>query len=154
MSKQDLQFWLLDNASFKEKLNRLTLESVQNQFKNLKYKNLNSDEHDWNYLLFCASILAQSDNGSCQDAALRIAQATLESKQTKQAQKDAATIVLDSLANKPAIKLALKRNLIETNITDRLPIELARDWVKRSFENSITLTNFSSLSVNKFQKCA
>lgn len=153
MSTQDLQHWLINNDGFKAQLNALIIDSVQNQFKNLSPSCLLIRDHDWNYLLFCASLLAQSNSGHCQDAALRIAQATLENKNLDESKKAAAVVILDSLANNPAIKLAEQRNLISTNeILEKLPTQFIRDLVKRSFDHSITLADFSSLSVNRFQK--
>lgn len=154
MGKQDLQYWLLENAGFKSQLHNLIINSVQKQFDSLEL-NVSYQEkflHDWNYLLLCASLLAQSEKGVCQDAALRIAQFTLESNSASISQKDAAAVVLDSLANKPAIRLAERRNLLEGNLASRLPPSLNRDWIKRSHENTIVLSDNSSLEVNKFQK--
>lgn len=153
MSKSDLQNWLLENPGFQDHYQHLVFDSVSSQFNCLK----RNDEdvqggHDWKYLLLCASLLAQSEKGICQEAALRIAQHCLECHDTTYIQKDSAAIVLDTLANRPAIKLAENRDLIKENFSGRLPLTLLQDWTKRSFDNSITLSNSSSLEVNRFQR--
>lgn len=151
MSKTDLQKWLLQNTGFKAQFERLVIDSVAKQFSLLQRKN-SQQPHDWNYLLMCASLLAQSEGGACQDAALRIAQFCLEQSYTNATHKDAAAVILDSLANQPAIKLAQQRRLLEKGVAERLPFPLLQDWTRRSIENSITLANAQPISVNHFQR--
>ncbi|GAG15510.1 unnamed protein product, partial [marine sediment metagenome] len=60
-------------------------------------------------------------------------------------------VILDTLANRPAIKLAERRTLLDVGYSDRLPFPLYQDWMKRSIEHSIELSSDKSLDVNKFQ---
>jgi len=118
VSKTDLQKWLLQNPGFQVRFRRLVTDSVANQFPRLS-RNLEQREgHDWPYLLMCASLLAQSDDGRCQDVALRIAQFCLQQSDVNPTHKDAAAVVLDSLANDPAIKLAQHRDLLQEGVPD------------------------------------
>src|SRR5690606_31994637 len=78
-------------------------------------------EHDWRYLLLSASVLAQSEQGRCQEAALRIAQTCLSDQSASDVQKDSAALVLDALANHPAIKLAEQRRHLKPQFAVRLP---------------------------------
>ena len=137
MSKSDLQNWLLENSGFQDQYQSLVIDSVTSQFNCLKRSDDDvKEEHDWKYLLLCASLLAQSEKGICQETALRISQYCLECCETTDTHKDSAAIILDTLANRPAIKLAENRDLIKENFCDRLPLTLRQDWTKRSFENS------------------
>lgn len=151
MSKTDIQNWLLDNVGFQSRYNRLLVDSVVNQFPNLQRNGQEQEPHDWKYLLLCASLLAQSKTGKCQDVALRIAQYCMECCDVSETDKHAAAVILDTLANQPAIKLAEKRELLQPDYADRLPFPLFQDWTKRSIENSITLSNNNILLANKFQ---
>ncbi|HOV66667.1 MAG TPA: DEAD/DEAH box helicase, partial [Bacillota bacterium] len=100
----------------------------------------------------CASLLAQSENGVCQEVSLRIAQFCLQQDDMAITYKDAAAVILDTLANQPTIKLAENRNLIEKGFADRLPFPLLQDWTRRSIENTVTLANSHDLAVNHFQR--
>jgi hypothetical protein len=152
VSKSSLQDWLLDNAGFRKQYNALLLDSVSQQFTNLEKHPTNTyQNHNWTYLLMCASLLAQSDKGMCQILALRIAQHCLESN-TNEKEKDAAAIILDTLANRPTIKLAEQREFLREGFIDRLSFSQFQDWTKRYFENSIVLPDSKRLEVNKFQQ--
>jgi hypothetical protein len=152
MSKTELQSWLLDNYGFKLRFRRLVIDSVANQFPKLIRTEGGLDNHDWHYLLMCASLLAQSKKACCQDVALRIAQFCLEQRDLPSTYKDAAAVILDSLANQPAIDLAQSRNLLQKGIFLRLPFTLCQDWTKRSIVNAVTLKNLKTIKVNHFQK--
>ena len=152
MSKTDLQEWLLNNSGFQDRYRSLLIDSVASQFSSLQRNSHNTQEsHDWNYLLLCASLLAQSETEKCQDSALRIAQYCLECGNTSDVEKHAAAVVLDTLANRPAIKLAEGRDLLQHGYSDRLPFPLYQDWIKRSIENTIALSDGKSLEANRFQ---
>ncbi len=123
------------------------------QFPNLKRCDGNTNQlHDWRYLLLCASLLSQSEAEKCQDIALRIAQFCLECEDTSDDEKDAAAVVLDSMANRPAIGLAERRNLLHADFVERLPFPLFQDWTKRSLEYSVNLSDSTSIQVNRFQR--
>lgn len=149
MSKSQLQEWLLENSGFIAQYRALVMDSVARQFTNLER---NSEaKHDWDYLLICASLMAQSDQEECQDVALRIAQYCIQHHgDTKYL--DAAAAVLDSLANTPAIQLAERRRLISEHFQERLPYPLFLDWTRRSIEYSVALSDDRFLNVNRFQK--
>jgi len=152
MSKTTLQNWLINNEGFKLKYNSLLLESISNQFSKLKNNYFNLEPINWEYMLLCASILAQSNKEECQSVSLRIVNFCIESKNTNVIEKDAAAVILDSLGNKPTIELAEKRELIEKNYIERLSFSFYQEWTRRSIENSIILFNNSYKDVNRFQK--
>jgi hypothetical protein len=157
MSKGDLQQWLLGNPGFKKQYERLLIESVVSQFPDMDrlatlYDTSPQETHDWNYLLLCASLLAQSDREACQDAALRIAHYCMECRHSSESHRLGAAVILDMLANHLAVALAQERNLLQASYTDSLPFTLFQDWTKRSIENSVTLLNSDFLPVNRFQR--
>src|SRR5712692_2797168 len=102
MSRHDLQSWLITNSGFRAAFSRVLNASVAQQFAALSQSSVSSFEPDWPYLLFCASVLANSDRGDCQDIALRIAQSCISS-QASALEKEAAAVVLDGLANRLAL---------------------------------------------------
>src|SRR5687767_7977258 len=105
--------------SFKRQLAQIRVISVSNQFPNLvppiREEKTKVDEPDWNNVLSCASALAISPDYEHLDAALRIAQSCLLSTKTLPHQKLSAAVILEKLSNKPAISLAIKRNLLSKN---------------------------------------
>lgn len=152
MGKEDLQHWLLKNLGFQKQYQDLICESVKNQFRILNNNKQPIILHDWNYLLFCSSLLAQSHNAECQEAALRIACACIENQAAELNHKDGAAVILSSLMNSPALKLAENRDTLRPNVFDRLPFTLAQDWIKRSVLNTIGLSNNKNILLNQFQK--
>lgn len=152
MSRSDLQDWLLQNPGFQRRFQRVVVASVINQFPHLSREAREHEDFGWGYLLMCGSLFAQSEDGRCQDVALRVAQFCLEQSDVNPTHKDAAAVILDSLANQPAIRLAQQRRLLAEGFTDRLPFPLLQDWTRRSIENSIMLTDSQTISVNRFQR--
>jgi hypothetical protein len=149
----DLQTWLCDLPGFQSRLERVIVESVAWQFPALnRVPSSRQIEHDWQYLLLCGSVLATSLLDRCQDGALRIAQHCLTSRSTSPEEKDAAAVILDALTNKPAIRLAEQRSLLEKDIIRRLPLPLQEDMIRRTLENTIALPGQDYLGVNRFQK--
>src|SRR5690606_6742803 len=65
-------------------------------------------------------------------------------------QKDAAAVVLQSLTNKPAIKLAIERGKIAADFEDHLPLPLKLQNLRLDFKNSMALGD-TLVSLNKFQ---
>ncbi|MDW0359791.1 DEAD/DEAH box helicase [Halomonas venusta] len=153
MSMKELPVWLVSNEGFNRKLMILTLESVADQFDDLQrcvdFEYL--PESDLSYMITCASLLAHSDYGRCQDAALRIAQYLLSNK-LADSRKDSAALVLDALTNRAAIGLAEKRGLISPDYRDRLPFFALCESVKREISTTVKLSELSEVVFNKFQK--
>lgn len=109
---------------------------------------------DWNYLLFCGSVLAHSGDGFHRDCALRIAQYCVfsKSKDLSPSHKDAAIIILDILSNKLAIDLAIKKNRVAPGPAEGLTGTLKLDHVKRRIENTIVPMSSDPFFANPFQK--
>jgi len=152
VSKADLQKWLLRNPGFHRRFERLVVDSVAAQFPRLRRMQHGHTSHDWDYLLLCASVLAQSEDPECQDTSLRIAQFCLEQPHLNPTHKDAAAVILDSLANRLAIDLAERRRFLQEGFEGRLPFTLVQDWTRRSLENSVFLDNTDVIPVNHFQR--
>ncbi|RZK12029.1 MAG: DEAD/DEAH box helicase [Flavobacterium sp.] len=105
---------------------------------------------DWNNVLGIASALSYSDQNEHLDAALRIAQTAISEDGTSVTQKEGAAVILQSLTNKPAIKLAIERGRISKDFEEHLPLPLKLQKLRSDFENSITLGD-QTISLNKFQ---
>ncbi|HVW64231.1 MAG TPA: DEAD/DEAH box helicase [Nitrosospira sp.] len=146
--------WLISNPFFNEQLNSLVCSSVAVEFDPVIRRDgsLNNLSYDWPYLLLCASILTSSEKSDCQDAALRIAQFCLQSENVSAIRKDAAALILDTLANKVSLHLAEKRGWLQPSVDERLPLSALIDWTNRKIEYSLELENQQRYSLNRFQK--
>ncbi|ALI98929.1 DEAD/DEAH box helicase [Rufibacter tibetensis] len=139
--------------SFQRQLKSLLKESVIAQFDNLENtQQVGDEEIDWNNLISCASILAHADDQECLDAALRIAQHCLLRTNSSEMHKVSAGVILDVLTNKPALSLALKRQLIPSDYLEQVPFSLKLESAKRNFLNTYITHNDELLYFNKFQK--
>ncbi len=112
---------------------------------------LTTSSPDWGYLLLCGSFLATSSSGPCQAAALRIAHSCLTHPKPSVERKDSAALLLDTLANHPAMQLAVSRELLKPALRERLPLSARIEWTRRSISDSIVLGD-RTLRVNRFQK--
>ena len=139
--------------SFKKEYRQILLESVKSGLPDLTSPETTDTIHniDWDNALSCASILHQSSNVSHLDASLRIAQSCLLNKKTSETQRAASAIILEGLTNKPAIELALTRQMLDIDYKSRIPFSLKLDILKRDFVNSIVDRNQKLIYLNKFQ---
>lgn len=152
MALEKLPEWLIANAGFLRKLRRLTIDSVVSQFDSLiKTQTESLSLEELGYMLTCASILAHSENGRCQDAALRIAQFCLNEPNASSTRQDGAALVLDALVNSSAIRLAEVRNLLLPEVELRWPLRAQLEAAKRKFEHTIELGDTTSIIGNRFQ---
>lgn len=154
MALRDLGPWLLDVPGFRRQSERVLVDAAcgelgANFVRVGAYCNL---EHDWRYLLLAASVLAQSNEGRCQLVALRLAQSCLTDSTATEVQRDSAALVLDALANHPAIALAETRELLRPAFATRLPGPARIEHTRRAFENSVAVYGDKLLRVNRFQR--
>lgn len=153
MATNDFIKRLLELPGFRQRVRQVTIDSVARQFPSLATeKSIFDGVPDWNYLLLCASALAQSPLGEAQATALRIACHCLVAGDQTGSRKSAACVVLDTLTNQPAIDLALRRGLIGANYSDDIPLPLRIDRLQRAVRYSIVLGNQAVVHVNRFQK--
>ena len=153
MALNEIGPWLMENPAFVSRLEGLTASAVADDLgpsfkKNSAFVDI---EPDWGYLLLCGSFLASSAAGLCQAAALRIAHSCLTDSGSSMERKDSAAVLLDTLANHPALELAMSRELLEPTLSDRLPLPVRIEWTRRSIDDSISVGDHS-LRVNRFQK--
>jgi DEAD/DEAH box helicase/Helicase conserved C-terminal domain len=151
MSRPDLQNWLVASAGFRREFSHLLKSSVARQFPALEVYDM-PIQMNWPYLLMCASLLADSENGEHQDTALRIAQACISDEGTAPEEREAAAVVLDQLANRLAIDLAGTRGMIQPNLSTRLGAVGRAQWTRRSIDHSVVLSNGTTLQTNRFQR--
>lgn len=145
------QIYNLD--SFKRQYNAILTLSVSQSIQHLQWATQEEkllEEVNWNNILGIASILSHSDNSDHLEASLRIAQACL-TNETTSIQKSGAAVILETLTNMPAIQLAIKRRLIETDYKDNLPIPVKLLSNKIQIQNSAVVDS-RILSLNRFQK--
>ena len=75
MSAESLAASLLKLPAVQSRLAQLEADSIVAQFASLvPVEALQNLKHDWHHLLTCASVFAQTENPTCENAALRIAQ--------------------------------------------------------------------------------
>jgi hypothetical protein len=144
---------VLGLASFQRELRQATLISVAEQFPALTpHPEIAEKGVDLNYALECASILAHSDRGDCQDAALRVSHFVLSRTLAADNQRAAAAIVLDVLTNRSALDLAVRRQLVPENFRAQIPPPLLLDALRREVEFSIVDATTGGLAMlNRFQ---
>lgn len=145
---------LFNLDSFQRQYNNILVISVADTIKWLQWITDRNDlkkDIDWNNMLSISSILADSDKNQHLDAALRIAQSVLQEQNTSQIQRTAAIIVLEKLTNKPAIDLALKRDLLKREYVQDIPL-LQRIEIKKSHIDHTIYINDKEVRLNKFQK--
>jgi superfamily II DNA/RNA helicase len=154
MGLQSVSDWLISNPEFQTRLGQLTAKAAARSIGSALQISRSVEDFapDWTYLIHCASILASSKTAQGQDAALRIAQHALSEKATREAVRVGAALVLERLANFPAINLAKKRGLISQGYEEKAPLLMQMDRVHNSLQNSIVRNDDVSFSVNKFQR--
>ena len=147
---------IYDLESFQKEFRILEKKSVRSLFPKIQREadNLFSviDVIDWNYLLSCASILSQSEESKHQDAALRIAQSCLEETDTEENQKAGASIILHKLTNKPALDLAIEKELLSEELLSKIPLPFLIEQTKRDVEHIVFTSNNKRIYLNRFQK--
>ncbi|ADO75134.1 DEAD/DEAH box helicase [Stigmatella aurantiaca] len=154
MALRDLGPWLLDVPGFRRQADKVLVDAACGELGTdfVRLDQHRDLEHDWRYLLLAASVLAQSTDGRCQLAALRIAQSCLSGANATEVQRDSAALVLDALANHPAIKLAENRQLLKPSFVTRLPGAALIEYTRRWYENSVAVHGNKLLRVNRFQR--
>ncbi len=154
MSLNSISLWLLENVEFQRQLNRIAAKSVVRGLGGgvKPSPQVESREVDWSYMIYCASILAYSNDARAEEAALQIVQFALTSIELGDGIKTAAAVILNSMSNKPAIDLAIKRQLIASNFDDHVPIPLKLDEMRATIESRITRNDDQIFYGNKFQR--
>ncbi|HZS80798.1 MAG TPA: DEAD/DEAH box helicase [Herbaspirillum sp.] len=152
MALRDLGDWLLNVPGFRHQESKVVIDAACDELGSQfhRRKEHQGIQHDWDYLLFAASFLAQSNKGAA--IALRVAQTCLCDKMATDVQRDSAALILDALANHPAIELAVKRSLLRPSFQTRLPGVARLDYSRRTYEQSISIHGDKPLRVNGFQK--
>lgn len=153
MPESALAARLLTLESFRRELRKATLRSVIDQFPMVTpSETIFAGDVDTNYLLECASILAHSSRGDCQDAAFRIAHFALARQGASTGQRNAAAIVLDVLTNRPALNLAMQREMVAPNFLDNVPPPLLLDALRREVEFTVAdPAGGAFATLNRFQ---
>lgn len=150
MSLNSLVEKLVSTEKFQSEYKKLLLYSVRNQFENILYES--SDvQIDYNYLITCASLLAQSKNGQDLDSAYRICQTGISNCELPDEYRSACASILHLLSNLPTVKLAREREYINDDYLKNLPIHSKIDITKKQFDNTI-MVGQKFVLLNNFQK--
>ena len=151
MTDNAIYSWLLEQPTFQAEFESLLLSSVKSQFSIFATTEF---KHDCDYLLKCASVLAQSHESRMHDIALRISQYCLQNKDTTSShQKDSAQFILNVLANRTAINLAKEKGFLETHDTKWQDSFIGNlNWVKEEIKHSVCLKSGERINVNVFQR--
>lgn len=150
MSLNSLVNKLIATDYFKERYCNLLLYSVRKQFPTLIYDKTEK-LIDWNYLITCASIFAQSKDGRILDMAYRICQTCITQKSLEIEYHNASAVIFNMLTNSPAITLAKKREYISDDYLSDIPIQCALDVKRKHFSNTIS-DGEDLIFLNDFQK--
>ena len=150
MSLNSLINRLISADYFTKRYNKLLLHSVRTQFPILSYET-EEDEIDWKYLITCASLFAQSNEGKVLDMAYRICQTCMTEQNAESEYRNACAAVFDILTNSPAISLSKKRGLISDDYLSEIPVEAAIDVKRKRFSNTID-DGDEFIFLNDFQK--
>ena len=105
---------IVNKKHFIENYEKVLVYSVQTQFQALDVGE-NNDDIDWGYLISCASLMAQTNEGEFLDMAYRICQTSLCKRDLPPEYHNSSAAILNILSNFPAIKLAIKRQYIQFN---------------------------------------
>jgi hypothetical protein len=127
--------WLTSHDSFQRLIEDVVHSGILNEFPSIASER--TFEHDWRYLLLCASILARSEVGEDQRIALRIADTCLLLPNTLAEAKAAAAVVLGTMANRRSVALAAERQLVPNDLEAVLPLPLRGDFLNRTTEDRI-----------------
>lgn len=141
-------------GSFQRQYKLLLVDSVLSLFPNIYSptgEKPPTDGYDWANLLTIASILSQSNKIEHLDAALRISQHCLNSPHSLIHHKKSSVYILNQLTNKPAVDLAIKRQLIPSDHRVNMPLPLEMDMLKNEIKYSITTSDNRIILLNKFQ---
>lgn len=150
MSLSALRQWLVEQESFVKRMDEVIRLGVLDEFPVIVPEG-GELELDWSKLLLWGSILARSEIAEEQKYALRIADTCLKLASTSSAERAAAAVILDTMANKRSMALAENRKLIPRSLEEVLPIPLRADFLKRSAEDRIQSSDDQRHPANRFQ---
>lgn len=154
MGLQSIADWLMDSPHFQARLNQLTARAAAHSIGTALAQAASVDDTplDWPYLIHCASILGSSKSAQAQDAALRIAQFALITSETPEPVKVGAALVLEALANVPALELAKRRKHLAPDYGSKAPIPMQMDRLRNSLQNAIIRSDDGEFPANNFQR--
>lgn len=141
-------------ASFKRQYEALLILSVCDTIPHLAWEYERTsllEKIDWNNILGIASILSYSTDSQHLDAALRIAQTCLTQEICTENHKNASAIILDSLTNQLAVKMAVNKQYLNPDYENGYSLPLRLQKMKSDFEHSIFI-NDQLIFLNRFQK--
>lgn len=151
MTEAELQEWLF-STSLREELRQIALTTALLELDNVTPDgSIEGVTFNWPRLLFAASILSRSVKREHKEASLRIATGAVLLS-TRDAEKDAAAVVLAKLSNARSAALAERRGRLRTGLETRLGASLRLEHHRAQLHSSILLeTTGERVAVNEFQ---
>lgn len=146
---------LYNLQSFQRQYKSILILSASSNIPNLNWEYKREEllsQIDWNNILGIASALCQSAENEHIDASLRIAQTCILTNDCSDIQKSAAAYILECLTNRPAISMAVERNILTNEYSNSFSIGQKLTVNKTLFENSIIQCDKDVINLNKFQK--
>lgn len=140
---------ILELTEFKNEFNKILYASVLGTLPETLARE-DASQIDWSYMLLCGSFLAQAESAECQDAALRIAQHCLSASNQSE-YRAAAAVLLSTLTNKPAIELAIEKDLLSEDYENSIPRPLLLEKMWRDQLHTFEVAGKSKY-LNKFQR--
>ena len=137
---------------FKENYETILVQTATHEFPKIGSGTSPVKIVDWEYMLFAASVLAQSDSSQHLDIALRIANGCMLSTETNETQRNASTIIYMRLSNHPAVDLAIKREKLSANYQENLPTPLLLETIQEIISSTLVKVNGKEVQLNKFQQ--
>jgi hypothetical protein len=152
MQFEELQTWLLEHG-VRGELTELIRQMVVTEIDNLS---TSVDEQaipiDWSRLLLAGSILARSESRTNLEASLRIATGAVVLA-TDHSIRDAGAVLLGQLSNTRAVNLAMQRELLVSDLGNRLGVALRLESQRRALDQSVLVESSGQwLDVNGFQQ--
>lgn len=150
MTSAELEQVVLDSPRFAAEFRELTRQAILSELPTVSPAR-DPREIDWNVALFGASALTDSQSRSAQDSVLRIAQYCLRQSESVE-RRTAAAVLLERLGNRPAIDLAVRRQLITPDSWTNIPAPLQLDVIHRRLELTIPAGGPGPIHANQFQR--
>jgi hypothetical protein len=151
VTSEELAELVLSGSRFRSHLAAITLSTILQDLPAISPADAPA-EIDWNHALFCCSALTTASSERAQEAALRVAQGCLSAATAEPAHHNAAAVLLERLGNRPAVKLAERRELVEVDAWDKAPSPLQLDVIHSRLALTISVADGESIAANRFQR--
>lgn len=151
MGLESIQKWLLSDDGIRPSLDRLRRWSAILSFGEgvIVGENL-EEQHDWQKLLFAASILSESKDRDAQEYALMVAESAVCFSNDRVI-REAGSLILTRMSNHRAVQLAVDKQLLEPGLENRVGMIEQLLSARRRLSSEISFSDQKSFLGNRFQ---